>query len=115
MAKSRMKRPGSKKMLRRLVSLPASDGLHYTPLASGKWLRSRRSSAGWKHVLIAKPAISASGSAGPNLTSTICPIDGHDYIKLSNGNYLRSIRNPDGTWRQDEVRERQVPPACRRT
>ena len=98
-----------------MVSLPVGDGSHYTPLASGKWIRSRRIGAGWKHVLVAKPTISDSVSAGPNLRSTICPVDGNDYIKLSNGNYLRSIRNPDGTWRQDEVRESQVPQPCRRT
>jgi hypothetical protein len=117
MAKSTSKRSakGRKGKPTRLVSLPGDDGAHYTPLAGGKWLRSRRSKGNWEHALMAKPAIASSGSAGPRLASTACAVDGCDYINLGNGRYWRSCPNPDGTWTQGGVDESQVPPACRST
>ena len=117
MAKSTSKGPakGHKRTPARVVSLPGHDGAHYTPLAGGKWLRSRRSGASWEHTVMARPAITSSGSDGPRLTTTRCPVDGYDYLNLGDGRYLRSIPNPDGTWTQEGVDESEVPPACRRT
>lgn len=99
----------------RLVWLPGHDGAHYAPLASGKWLRSRRSEGTWEHAVIAKPAVARSGSAGPRLTSTRCRVDGNDYINLGNGRYWRLIPNSDGTFSEGGVDESEVPPSCRST
>ena len=117
MAKSTSKRPAKarKGKRRRLVSLPGGDGAHYTPLAGGKWLRSRSSDGMWAHTLTATPAIASSGSAGPGLASTSCPVDGNDYINLGNGKYLRSTPNPDGTFTQVTVDKSKVPPECQST
>lgn len=114
MAKQSTKRPARKRSVK-LLSLPGDDGAHYTPVANGMWLRSRLSKGTWRHSLTAKPAIAASGGAGPKLASTMCPIDGCEYLYLGNNRYWRVCPGPGGTSSAGPVDASQVPPACRST